>query len=354
MSSVEPLEHSKYGYVPTEWVCITFLALFGISTALHLGQAIYFRTWWLLPTAVLCGIGELAGWGGRFWSSQAPAEKTPYMMQITTTIISPTPLIAVSFILLGRIVQRLGASYSRITPKWYSIIFVSCDFFALVVQGGGGGLAASADDEAGAAMGANIMLGGIIFQFVAILVYCACAIDFLRRYKADRPVRKQTDDELAHTRMLMDPRVKKLIYALAFSTFVLLIRSVYRIIELATGWHGKIIETEIYFNIFDGAMVVLAIYTINVAHPGLLLPPLREAESHYALSAEVFRPGSPSFVPSTVRYAEPSYTYAGESSVTLNKPVGHRAGPSFGGESNMTYVGGGESSVTLNKPVSLV
>jgi hypothetical protein len=31
-------------------------------------------------------------------------------------------------------------------------------------------------------------------------------------------------------------------------------RSIYRIIELSTGWHGRIIETEVYFNVLDGAI----------------------------------------------------------------------------------------------------
>ncbi|KAJ7897821.1 RTA1-like protein, partial [Mycena leptocephala] len=264
------IPESQYGYIPSEKVAITFLALFGLSTALHIGQAVYFRMWWLLPTACLCGIGELVGWSGRLWSSFSPDADDPFMMQITTTIISPTPLIAVSFILLGRLVERIGPCYSRLSPQWYSRIFVSCDVVALVVQGLGGGIASSADDEAGSNMVcAHIMLGGIVFQFVAIIVYTSCAIDFLRNYTLNRPVREEQLS--ARVTRPMDPHVKYMICALAFSTFVLFVRSIYRIIELATGWHGKVIETQIYFNIFDGAMVILAIYTLNIAHPGLLL-----------------------------------------------------------------------------------
>lgn len=47
--------------------------------------------------------------------------------------------------------------------------------------------------------------------------------------------------------------------------------SIYHIIELSTGWHGRIIQTEVYFNVLDGAMVILAIFTMNFAHPGRLL-----------------------------------------------------------------------------------
>ncbi|KAJ7685941.1 RTA1-like protein [Mycena rosella] len=259
------VEDSQYGYIPHESVGIIFVVLFGISTMLHIGQATYYRMWWLLPTACLCGIGELVGWSGRLWSSFSPSFSNPFMMQITSTIISPTPLIAVNFILLSRIVTRLGPCYARLTPRWYTIIFVSCDIFALVIQGAGGGIASSADTLSGA-NGANIMLAGIVFQFVAIIAYSSLAADFLRRYIRDLPVRANSND-----RGVLDPKLTTLIAALAFSTLVLFIRSIYRIIELATGWNGRIIHTEVYFNVLDGGMVILAIFTINFFHPGRLL-----------------------------------------------------------------------------------
>jgi hypothetical protein len=86
MSSDLPVK-SPYGYIPTVWVCVMFIALFFISTSTcfyfclitilltqwtvaHITQAIKWRMWWLFPTAVLAGTGEIIGWGGRFWSSQ--------------------------------------------------------------------------------------------------------------------------------------------------------------------------------------------------------------------------------------------------------------------------------------------
>ncbi|KAJ8481430.1 hypothetical protein ONZ51_g6017 [Trametes cubensis] len=36
---------------------------------------------------------------------------------------------------------------------------------------------------------------------------------------------------------------------------------------------GKIITTEVYFNVFDAAMIVLAMFTLSVLHPGHMLGP---------------------------------------------------------------------------------
>ncbi|KAJ7275861.1 RTA1-like protein [Mycena rebaudengoi] len=276
--SFQNVDHNaQYGYVPQERIAILFIVLYGISTILHLGQATYFRTWWLLPTACLCGIGELTGWGGRLWSSFSPQLGDPFLMQITTTIISPTPLLAVNFVVFSRIVQRLGTSYSWLPPKWYISVFITFDIVALVVQGVGGGMASTAFDLAGANRGANIMLAGIVVQLTAIIVYSALAGDYLRRYLTDSPARTSA----ASTRGVFTPRLKMMIIALGFSTTVLFIRSVYRTIELQDGWTGRIIHTELYFNVLDGGMVVLAIFTINVAHPGLLL------QEPHALTKEI-------------------------------------------------------------------
>lgn len=65
--------------------------------------------------------------------------------------------------------------------------------------------------------------------------------------------------------------------------------AIYRVAELSDGWNGTIISTQVYFSKFsfcvnkakrsnfspldvlDGAMIVLAIYTLNFFHPGFLL-----------------------------------------------------------------------------------
>jgi hypothetical protein len=149
-----------YNYVPTEWVCIMFAALFSLSSGepsldpmqcfvclrpltkvlsvAHVAQAIRFRLWWLFPTAVLCGLLEVIGWCGRLWSSKNPHLHKPFVMQwvpvvvilpcferpptarrdrISTTIVAPTPLVAANFIILGRITRRLGPQFCRLSPR---------------------------------------------------------------------------------------------------------------------------------------------------------------------------------------------------------------------------------------------
>lgn len=121
-SSAEPEQQygqpGFYGYTPTMAVCIVFLTFFAISGLLHLGQAFKWRTWWMIPTMVVGCLGEVIGWSGRLWSSQNVTLLDPFLMQITTTIISPSLMAAANFTILGKIISLLGAHYSWLTPRW--------------------------------------------------------------------------------------------------------------------------------------------------------------------------------------------------------------------------------------------
>ncbi|TCD70330.1 hypothetical protein EIP91_003959 [Steccherinum ochraceum] len=261
---------NPYGYVPTEWICALFVALFSLSTLIHFGQAIRSRLWFLLPTVCLGGIAEIIGWAARLWSSKNPTALNPYLMQIVTTIIAPTPLIAANFVILGELIRRLGPKYSRLSPMWYSILFVSADIIALVVQAVGGAQAATAArNRTDAEPGGRIMLGGIAFQLGCISIYMALAAEFVMRYLWDRPARNV--DVSKHTTHALTQKLKLLLIGLTFSSIVIFIRSIYRTIELTDGWNGRIIKTQVYFNVLDGGMVTLAFYCMNFFHPGWLL-----------------------------------------------------------------------------------
>jgi len=129
----------------------------------------------------------------------------------------------------------------------------------------GGGIAATAPTLDGANQGANIMLGGIVFQLAVIVVFSICFVEYFIRYTKRAPIRSgATRGEITRKLMMM-------LGAVAFVTLLLFIRAIYRTIELAGGWTGRIIGTELYFNVLDGGMVTIAIFTYNFFHPGPLL-----------------------------------------------------------------------------------
>lgn len=310
-----PLHRNPYGYMPQTYTCAIFLALFSLSTILHFGQALGSRRWYLIPTLVVGGLGEILGWAGRLWSSRNVLNITPFLIQISTTIIAPTFLAAANFIILGTIITRTGAQYSRLPARWYALIFVTVDVIALVIQAIGGGMASAATQKEGGDpnKGGHVMLLGIIIQLVEIAIYVVLAGDFFFNYARGKVVRRtrvtqvtkpqhpsspiddsnakaedhhetavNTPVESIHDHEKgtihgesegsgMTPRMKIMSYGLALSTLTLLIRAIYRTCELTDGWGGRIIHTQIYFNLLDGAMIVLSMYTLNFIHPMIFL-----------------------------------------------------------------------------------
>ncbi|KAL5634207.1 hypothetical protein ACGC1H_006135 [Rhizoctonia solani] len=268
-----PADRLPFHYVPTGWVCITFLVLFGLTTTGHLIQALLSRTKYMIPTLVLCGVGELLGWAGRYWGHVSPHNGDPFMMQITTTIIAPSFMTAAMFLILPKIINELGAEYSRMPARLYSMIFISADVTALVIQAAGGAMASIADTPDGAKRGGQIMLGGIVIQLVAVVLYTILGIEFIVRFTLDRPARSVVMSERRkHAGWIEVPRgIVWMLVGLAVATLFIIIRSIYRTVELTDGWNGTIISTEKWFNWFDGAPIVVAMFTFNVFHPGYLL-----------------------------------------------------------------------------------
>ncbi|KAI0255352.1 RTA1-like protein [Lactifluus subvellereus] len=260
-----------YNYVPTMWVCAMFIALFSLSSIIHVVQAIRFRLWWLFPTAIFCGLLEVIGWSARLWSSKNPFLRKAFIMSTATTIVAPTPLVAANFIILGRITRQLGPQFCRLSPRWYTILFLSCDILAFVVQSVGGSIASGTQPV----LGGHIALGGIALQLVVLILYTALATEFLVRFALDRPVRHIHNVEggikVNPQRGTVDTSMRHMLFGMSVMTVLILTRSIYRTIELAGGWDGKVISTQWLFNVFDGTMVMVAIFTLNVFHPGVLL-----------------------------------------------------------------------------------
>jgi len=275
-----------YKYIPTLSACIVMTVAFGLSGAVHMGQAFHYRLRYLYYTAGLAGILECIGWISRLVSHFKLKNLPLYLIQTIMTLDAPTFLIAGYFIALGEVIRRLGPCYSRLQPKMYTIIFCGADFIALTVQGIGGGLAATAaasttGNKNGANLGANVMLAGIVFQMVALFAYLSIASEFLIRYTYDKPIQR-ANSEPPSGNYTMDKKMKTMLYALGLGSILLFVRSIYRTVELANGWNGHIITTEIYFIILDGLMIISSMLLFNFFHPGRLLGPpvaVKEAPS---------------------------------------------------------------------------
>jgi hypothetical protein len=105
-------------------------------------------------------------------------------------------------------------------------VFVTADLVALSVQGVGGGLAAAAaGNHKNPEEGGRIMLGGIVFQMLAITIYMVLAIEFLYRFWHNKPFEGRVDTSPCG-RHTLDRNTKLMLVGSALSSLMIYVRYV--------------------------------------------------------------------------------------------------------------------------------
>ncbi|KAI5781921.1 RTA1 like protein-domain-containing protein [Geopyxis carbonaria] len=262
-----PIENSFFDYRPSLAANTSLLALFGLSLLANLVQGVAWKTWTFMIAMVLGNLTEILGYVGRVMAYNDPFKMDPFLMQICCLTLAPAFFAAGIYLCLSRIVIIFGADISRIPPAWYTKIFISCDFISLILQATGGGIASvTSQNGEDPKTGNDIMVAGLAFQvFTLALFMCLCAEYTWRVVRSGR----QLDAMYAQLRGSL--KFKGFLGSLVLSTVCIMIRSVYRLIEMSQGWEGELIRNETYFFVLEGIMVVLAVLVLNVFHPGMCM-----------------------------------------------------------------------------------
>ncbi len=224
------LDCNQYGYDPSHAAAIVFLVLFALETLIVLAYSI--RQPWLIAV-VVGGVGELAGWGGRYWAANSPCDNNAFLMQICSLIIAPCFFSAGLYIIMGRMIRH-ARELSLLPPKGFLWIFCVADFISLVLQGAGGGLASTAKTRPARDIGTHVMEAGIIFQLVAMSAFVTLGLIF--GYSAWGKIKIP----------------KSLLLSMGLATIMIFIRNFYRAVELSQGWSGYLITHEVYAIALDG------------------------------------------------------------------------------------------------------
>ncbi|KAL8635922.1 MAG: hypothetical protein Q9228_006634, partial [Teloschistes exilis] len=162
-----PLSLANVDYVPNLGGNAFYLAIFSLLLILQLGFGFYWRTW--SYTAAMFGglVLEILGYVSRVQMHYNPFKSNPFLMYIVVLTIAPCFLTAAIYLCLSRIILVYGEHLARFKPRTYTIIFISCDVFSLVLQAIGGAMADTADAGSDAQQtGINVMIAGLAFQVV--------------------------------------------------------------------------------------------------------------------------------------------------------------------------------------------
>lgn len=264
-------EHANYaGNYPSFGGNLALLILFSIFMVVMIIESVFYHQWWFL-SCWTCGlILEIIGYVGRIMSSHDINNYDAFVMQLCCLTLAPCFMMAGIYYIIAQLALIYGEHYSVLKPMQYSLIFIVCDLISIVLQAIGGGVASSAASQYKSAdTGSNIMVGGLAFQVLTIGIFQFFWYVLLYRvykeYKTNNGENFNPDFKHIRDRNLLLP----FICGVSIAVVLVFVRSVYRLIELAEGWHGKLATKEIYFMILEALMVALNSVILCFFSPGI-------------------------------------------------------------------------------------
>ncbi|KAF2278442.1 RTA1-domain-containing protein [Westerdykella ornata] len=269
-----------YRYHPSKTAAIIFVVAFSLTTVLHVLQVFRRKTWYFIPL-VVGGIFEIVGFIGRILSANNIWALGPFIMQSLLLLLAPALFAASVYIILGRIILLTnGEKYSLIRQKWLTKVFVTGDVMSFLTQCGGGGIQAVGSLGLMHA-GEKIIIVGLFLQLTFFGFFILVAGIFHHRLSransasssntSRHPMNRRgstgyhdvdASDSNAH-----DLPWRRHMYALYTASALIMIRSVFRVIEYLQGNNGYLLRREVFLYVFDALLMLVVMVLFNWIHP---------------------------------------------------------------------------------------
>lgn len=173
-------------------------------------------------------------------------------------LLGPTLFAATVYMTLGRIIRSIRAEqYSVVRVNWLTKIFVTGDVVSFLLQGSGAGIMATGSN---ATLGQDITMVGLVVQVVMFVLFIITAMIFQVRMHS-YPTRQAFDADLPW---------KKHLYTLYAVSLLILIRSIFRVVEYGMGQDGYLLSHEWTLYIFDAVLMFAAMVIYGVFFPSEL------------------------------------------------------------------------------------
>ncbi|KAL4811857.1 RTA1 like protein [Aspergillus spinulosporus] len=254
MAKLEPYQGDYYlwEYVPSVALSVIFLLLFLALTLFHVWKAWKTRARFCIPF-IMGGVFEVVGFAVRAACTNATADLTLYIIQAVFILLGPVLFAASVYMVLARLIRGVGAEkYSLVRINWVTKTFVVGDILSFLVQGQGSGLMATEGLEN---VAKGIVIIGLLIQIVVFGFFIISAMVFDKRMK-----RAPTSDMpyMHHLRPL---------YVVSW---LIMLRSIFRVMEYAMGQKGYLLANEWPLFVFDAVPMAGVMVIWGVWHPGTI------------------------------------------------------------------------------------
>jgi hypothetical protein len=220
----------------------------------------------------------MVGYGVRAAARTKTGKIMPFCVQNMFILVAPVLFAATIYMMLSRIIsQSGGARYSQVKPSSITLIFVLGDVLSFVVQGGGAGVSVIQNVEL-AKWAERIVVIGLLIQIIMFAVFCALAVIFHRRKHYAQPsAYLNVDDGVKPWHWEAD------LYVLYALSFLVMVRSVFRVIEYCQGYTGYTLSHEWTLYVFDALLMFVAAAIFAWRFPGHLSQRASDEQHNFSM-----------------------------------------------------------------------
>lgn len=119
--------------------------------------------------------------------------------------------------------------------------------------------------------GSNIVIGGLVVQLLFFGFFVVVAAVFHIRINQSPTSRSQTERDLTRRQGWRQRNWVTVLVALYIVSALILVRSIFRLVEYKDGFDGYIMTHEAFGYIFDALLMFIAMVVMNVQHPAVIL-----------------------------------------------------------------------------------
>ncbi|KAI1014986.1 hypothetical protein LB503_003750 [Fusarium chuoi] len=252
--------NANYFFDPSFAANLAFCVLFGMTTMVHLIQAILFKkkfSW----VAIMGAAWETIGFAFKTLGSRDQQNTTYVILGQLFFLLAPLWVNAFVYMAVARMVyfrmpdrKLLGIKAIRMT-----LVFVWFDIILFLVQGAGGSMLSNNEDVNVIRIGQKVYMAGVGLQLAVILIFIGITAHFYFKLR-----------QLEGRSM---GRMKWLILTMLTVLILIVIRIVYRLIEFGPGVneHNQLLIHEEYPLGLDATPILIALVLLNIMHPGFVL-----------------------------------------------------------------------------------
>ncbi|RYO87207.1 hypothetical protein DL766_004677 [Monosporascus sp. MC13-8B] len=276
MAAGEPILYSLYIYAPTKGAPLFFAIVYAISAVFHIWQCYRYNAFKLIAPYPVCGVLFTVGYAMREYGAYN------YMYNVTAELPLIMFILSQVFIYTGppllelanyRVLSRLFHYVPYCSPLAPGRVLVTFGGLMILVETINSlGIALSANSSSSAeqqTLGSHLTIAAIAMQLGIIISFFCLATLFHRRCaKAN-----------IHAKA-----IKTILITLYMSMILILIRSIYRLVEHTGNTHvdltdfeslknlSPLLRYEVFFYIFEATLMLINSALWNVWHPGRFLP----------------------------------------------------------------------------------